>query len=208
MSYKNIVKVYSVNIVYFPLGDGSDYVYHGTHTFTGLHNGDTLELTEKQKEFFLKENVEDLFPEYYILDVKKFNDIAKDPLDEWIYYLKNYKIEDNFSAKGLKAANEKLKYYALSESEQRAYDRMVHYERIEMSEIETAFMDGEEKGREKGREEGLAKGREEGLEKGLEKGREDGMQQAALNLLKLGYSVEEVSAVTNLTLAELEELQK
>jgi predicted transposase/invertase (TIGR01784 family) len=196
MSYKNIVKVYSVNIVYFPLGDGSDYVYHGTCSFTGLHSGNTLELTEKQKKFFLKENIEDLFPEYYILDVKRFNDIAKDPLDEWIYYLKNYKIEDSFNAKGLKAANEKLKYYALSESEQRAYDRMVHYERIEMSEIETAFMDGEEKG--------LMKG----IEKGRKEGRKEGIHQTALNLLRRGYSVEEVSVVTNMTLADVKELQK
>ncbi|MDR0619498.1 MAG: hypothetical protein LBG17_06330, partial [Bacteroidales bacterium] len=114
-----------------------------------------------------------------ILDVTRFNNIAKDPLDEWIYYLKNYKIEDGFNAKGLKSANEKLKYYALSESEQREYDRMVHYERIRMSEIETAIMDGEDKG----------------------------LEKAALNMLKRGYSLDEISAVTNLTPAEIEELQ-
>ena len=118
-SYKNIVKIYSVNIVYFPLGDGSDYVYHGTKSFTGLHNGDVLKLTTKQKKFLLKKNVKDLFLEYYILDITKFNNIVKDPLDEWIYYLKNYKTEteNSFKAKGLKSANKKLKYYALSESE-------------------------------------------------------------------------------------------
>ena len=211
MPYKNIVKIYSVNIVYFPLGSGKDYVYHGTQSFTGLHKGDVLELTKKQKKFFLKENIKDIFPEYYILDVTRFNNIAKDPLDEWIYYLKNYKIEDGFNAKGLKSANEKLKYYALSESEQREYDRMVHYERIEMSEIETALMDGEDKGLRKGVRRGLKKGREEGRKEGREEGREEGRKEErekfALNLLKRGDSIDEISALTNLTPAEIEKLQ-
>jgi hypothetical protein len=42
----------------------------------------------------------------------------------------------------------------------------------------------------------------------MQEGVQQGVQQTALNLLKRGYSVEEVSAVTNLTLAELKELQK
>jgi predicted transposase YdaD len=85
---------------------------------------------------------------------------------------------------------------------------MVHYERIEMSEIETAFIDGEEKGLEKGLKRGLKKGRKEGIQQGMQQGMQQGVQQTALNLLKRGYSVEEVSAVTNLTLAELKKLQK
>jgi flagellar biosynthesis/type III secretory pathway protein FliH len=105
---------------------------------------------------------------------------------------------------------------------------MVHYERIEMSEIETAFIDGEEKGLEKGLKRGLKKGRKEGIQQGIQQGVQQGIQQGvqqgiqqgmqqgvqqgvqqtALNFLKRGYSVEEVSAVTNLTLAELKELQK
>jgi predicted transposase/invertase (TIGR01784 family) len=35
--YKNIKKVYSINIVYFDLGQGNDYVYHGKTDFIGIH---------------------------------------------------------------------------------------------------------------------------------------------------------------------------
>ena len=35
--YENVRKVYSINIVYFDLGEGDDYVYHGVTVFTGLH---------------------------------------------------------------------------------------------------------------------------------------------------------------------------
>ncbi len=33
--YKNIKKIYSINIVYFDLGQGEDYIYHGKTDFIG-----------------------------------------------------------------------------------------------------------------------------------------------------------------------------
>lgn len=43
--YDKIRKVYSVNIVYFSLGHGTDYVYHGTTEFRGIHDNDILQLS-------------------------------------------------------------------------------------------------------------------------------------------------------------------
>ena len=53
-NYEHVSKVYSVNIVYFALGKGSDYVYHGKTEFRGIHNGDILQLNPFQKEKFEK----------------------------------------------------------------------------------------------------------------------------------------------------------
>ena len=39
-SYDKVRKVYSVNIVYFSLGHGTDFVYHGKTEFRGIHQGD------------------------------------------------------------------------------------------------------------------------------------------------------------------------
>ena len=44
-SYDKVRKVYSVNIVYFSLGHGTDFVYHGKTEFRGIHTNDLLELT-------------------------------------------------------------------------------------------------------------------------------------------------------------------
>ena len=49
-SYGKIKKVYSVNIVYFHLGQGNDYVYHGKTEFRGLHTNDLLGLSKSQLE--------------------------------------------------------------------------------------------------------------------------------------------------------------
>ncbi len=148
--YEAIKKVYSINIVYFDLGNGEDYVYHGKTEFEGLHRRDKLGLSEKQKEYFHKKNVYEIFPEYYVLKVNKFDDVAKDSLDEWIYYLKNSKVKDEFKAKGLAEVKEKLRVDDLSERERAAYYRQIENNRVAMSVIDTAIWEGQQKGKKEG----------------------------------------------------------
>lgn len=62
--YAEVRKVYSINIVYFDLGQGNDYIYRGTTDFRGIHSGDTLRLSTKQRDTFVKENAGEIFPEY------------------------------------------------------------------------------------------------------------------------------------------------
>ena len=123
--YNNIKKVYSINIVYFDLGQGEDYVYHGKTDFIGIHKLDKLLLSEKQKEMLGKTEPFQIFPEYYVIKVNQFNDIAKDSLDQWIYYLKNNEIKDEFTARGIDKAKELWRLDTLSEEEQKNYSRHV-----------------------------------------------------------------------------------
>ncbi len=133
--YMEIKKVISINIVYFDLGQGEDYIYKGLTDFRGLHQKDLLKLSDKQKNTFLKENVSDIFPEYYLLKVNQFNDIAKDTLDEWIYFLKNSEVKDSFKAKGLKEAGEVLDIMRLPEDDQYGYNRYLDSLHLKASEI-------------------------------------------------------------------------
>ena len=84
-TYAKVRKVYSVNIVYFDLG-GDDYIYHGFTGFKGLHSKSELHLTVAQQQLYNKTLVGELCPEYYIINVQGFNDLAKNTLDEWVYY--------------------------------------------------------------------------------------------------------------------------
>lgn len=143
--YKTIKKVISVNIVYFDLGQGSDYVYHGTTTFRGLHKpDDILGLSPRQKSSFMMESVAEIFPEYWVLKVKKFNDRTKDTLDEWIYFLKNGTVKKGFKAKGLAEANEKFEIMKLSEKDRKAYKRYLISLMDDASYAFTVKMDQEE----------------------------------------------------------------
>lgn len=156
--YSEIKKVISINIVYFDLGQGQDYIYRGKTDFKGLHQNDILGLSEKQKQTFVKQEVADIFPEYYLLKVNQFNDIAKDTLDEWVYFLKNSEVKDNFKAKGLKEANEVLDIMRLEKEDQYGYNRYLDSLHLKASEVFSLQSEAEFKIREENAKNGIMKG--------------------------------------------------
>ncbi len=119
--YGTIRKIFSINIVYFGLGQGKDYIYKYEGEFVGVHNRDILIPSKFQQERYTADKISDIFPKYYILKVNNFDEVAKNTLDEWIYFLKNSEVKDDFSAKGLEQAKEKMRYENLSEEEKQTY---------------------------------------------------------------------------------------
>jgi predicted transposase/invertase (TIGR01784 family) len=150
MPYSKVRKVYSINIVYFDLGIGKDYIYHGTTSFMGLHYKDELELSPIQKAEFGILEVKDIFPEFYILKIDRFSNDIKDKIDEWMYFFKNSSIRPEFNALGLAEANERLEYSRLSPDEQRIYDTYVDIRRSNESTVYTAKLEGRAEGRAEG----------------------------------------------------------
>jgi predicted transposase/invertase (TIGR01784 family) len=180
--YSKVKKVYSINVVYFDLGTGKDYIYHGTTAFKGLHCKDELKLSPKQKEEFASLEVKDIYPEYYLLKVDRFRNIVKNKLDEWMYFLKNSAIKAKFKAPGLEEANRKLEYSRLSAAERRAYDWYVDKRRSNLSTIYTAKLEG--------KAEGELIGEARGLEKGEAKGKAEALKEV-FSLLEKGLSLEQ-----------------
>jgi predicted transposase/invertase (TIGR01784 family) len=186
--YKEVKKIYSVNIVYFDLGKGSDYIYHGKTHFTGLHKNDELRLSEVQRRTFGKAVAGDIYPEYYILKVNNFNDIAKDALDEWIYVLKNNAVKDEFKAKGLEKAREVLDRNNLTPEEQKAYDYMIEMRSKDLSAVSSA------------RDEGEIAGEVKGIEKAK--------AEIAVASIKAGLPIETIAGITGLTTNKIFEILK
>jgi predicted transposase/invertase (TIGR01784 family) len=221
--YADVKKVYSINILYFDLGHGEDYIYHGTTSFVGIHKKDQLQLTKRQKELYQKEMVHEIYPEYYLLKVNQFNDVAKNTLDQWIYFLKNDEIKKNFHAKGLPEAQKMLDVMKLSKEERAKYEvylRDLHYQASRAETIQKDLDDSFRDGKNKGKEEGIAEGRVEGRAKGLEEGRVEGRTEGreegrikglvegkletARNLKKLGVELSLIIKATGLTAEEIE----
>jgi len=186
-AYAKVVKVISVNILYFDLGHGDDYIYRGTTSFRGIHTGDKLDLSFDQQELYQKEEIFELFPEYYLLKINQFNDIAKDSLDEWIYFLKNEEIKDEFKAKGLKQAKEQLDIMKLPEDERKAFDRYVNDLHYQASMVESSY----------------GVGKLEGIKEGKKEGIKEGVKKVALNLL----DVMDDATIAKKTGLSLEDLQ-
>ena len=180
--YEKVRKVYIVNIVYFSLGHGKDFVYHGKTEFIGMHDGDVLELSPFQKQTFKVDKVSQLYPEYYILKVNDFNRIAKTPLEEWIYYLNTGIVPEDATAPGLDTVKEQLKLDRMSRDELKAYYKHLDNIVILRDNIMTE------------RAEGRAEGRAE------EK------KDIARNLKSLGLTTVQIAQSTGLTEEEVEKL--
>ena len=206
--YSTLVKVISVNILYFDLGHGSDYIYHGTTSFVGTHDHDTLELDKKQQQLYGKGTISNVYPEYYLIKVNNFNRVATTSLDEWIYFLKNEEIKDEFKAKGIQKARQSFALLSMSDEELRAYRRYQDLLHDEASYVETNYYAARMEGKEEGFTEGLEKGMQQGIEQGMQQGLEQGMQQGleqgkldvAKCLIEKGMSAEEAAEIAGISL--------
>lgn len=186
--YENVRKVYSVNIVYFSLGKGTDIVYHGKTEFRGIHNGDLLELSPFQKHKFEVDAVSDLYPEYYIMKVDDFNRVAKNSIEEWAYYLNTGEVPDGAKAPGMEEVKEQLTIDRMDKSERKAYYKHLDDIVILRSNIYTE--------REEGRLEGRAEGREE-------ERREEERRETVRRMKELGIPAETISKVTGISLDDI-----
>jgi predicted transposase/invertase (TIGR01784 family) len=187
--YSDVNKVISISILYFDFCAGDDYIYHGTTEFYGLHSRHKLELNEEQKGLFNCAKIADIFPEHYIINVRNFNDIAKDPLDEWIYFLKNEEVKEEFHAKGLHEAKEKLDILKLSSTEKAEYDKYIHELRREASLYQSSYVLGEMKGE--------AKSNEKHYQKTIE---------SVNTMNKMGMSVADIAKIIQLSENEVKQI--
>ena len=182
-----IQKIFCINIVYFHLRGGKDFVYHGKTEFRGIHNNELLRLSPFQRHTFKVSEESQLYPEYYILKVNDFDQWSKLPLEQWIYFLNTGKIPDVATAPGLPEARERLKLDKLTKGELAAYYRHLDNVVILRDNIYTA--------------------REEGRMKGLEEGRAEGAKlqnkKNAIKMKSMGLPIEVICQVTGLTVEEV-----
>ncbi len=186
-AYGKITKVYSINIVYFGLGQGKGYVYKGTTTFTNIFDkNDILQLTPKQKELYKAEAVCNIFPEYYLLKVNNFDEYAISPLQQWISVLKTGDIPKEFTAQGLPEARELLQFNRLSDEEKIAYRRYLENLTYKQSMLETMNILG--------------------YDEALKKGEHNEKLATARRMKAENMPLDLIARITNLPISEIETL--
>ncbi len=190
-SYRKIAKVVSVSIVYFNLGIGEDYLYHGkTHFIGKTINEEIHQDTPFVKELTLLKNTNfnkvAIYPEYYFIQIDKYQDEVKQTIDEWIYWFKNDKVKTGSSSKHIDKVEEKLDMLHMSDNQRKSYDKYLENVAIDRNVMEGAM--------EKGREEGLKEGERK---KALE---------IAKSLKALNLSDEHIEKLTGLSLVEIQNI--
>ena len=204
--YHKVKKIYSISILYFDIGKGSDYLYHGQNHFIGVHTGDELQVNVKEQGAIKTRMPAEIFPEYILIRVNEFDKVAVTPLEEWMKYLKDGIIRPDTTAPGLKEAHEKLKYYSMTPQERHAYDEHLSAVMIQNDVLDTAKLEGRIEGRAEGRAEGLAEGLAEGRVKGLTEGRVKEKLENAKRMKDKGCAIDFIAEITGLSLVEIEQL--
>ena len=189
IEYKQVVKVISISILYFPISQENDYIYKGQTEFTGVHTKRPLQIQvgKAQAMGLNKLSIGDVFPEYYLIDVEKFEDIINEEIDEWVYFFKHGEIREDFKSPGILLASARLDVLAMEPKDRKSYENYLSYLVSERDILGNAKLEGEAigiaKGFEQGIEQGIVKGIEQGIAKGVEQGFGQGVGQGKSYLI-------------------------
>jgi hypothetical protein len=195
--YSTIKRIISVSIVYFPIAQGADYIYHGQTQFRGVHLNDALILSSDEQAELKALTPEDVYPNFYIIKADTFGpEKIKDTLDEWVYFFSTGKVVDGFSAQGLAKAKHKLDVAKMNKKQRREYDFYLEELRdeaswnntmkIDMEKVERAQKEAEREAEARGLEIGEARGLEIGEARGLEIGEARGLEIGEARGLEVG----------------------
>jgi predicted transposase/invertase (TIGR01784 family) len=183
-SFAKVKKVISISILYFLLGEGeNDYLYKGTTEFYGMNTNESLRLNPQKRaalvgrEIYFSPNI---FPEYYLIEVERFQDIINSSIDEWVYFFKNSEVRSDFKSKNIQTAAEKLDLLKMPLEKRRVYEKYLISKASEKDMIESAH----------------------------EKGKYAKACKIAVNMLKDGLSIEKVAIYTGLSEGEIKKLAR
>jgi predicted transposase/invertase (TIGR01784 family) len=207
-TYGTIRKIIAIQIVFFDLGRGEDYIYHGRTVFEGVHLQDRLTLNTREQAMIAEFrdipqsasgnlSPSDVFPDYYIIKVNKFRDTIKNKFDEWVYFIKNSAIPDKFDAQGIKVAKKKLDVLSLSDSDRKNYEFYLKGLHDKASEVLTHNLNIR-----LARDEGLAEGKGIGLAEGLAEGEASSIRK----MFNAGIKPQKISEILQIDIEQVEQV--
>lgn len=183
-SYYKVKKIYSISVLYFDIGRGEDFLYHGQNHFIGVHTKDQLVINTKERNAIVSRLPSEIFPEYILIRVNEFDKVAVTPLEEWMNYLKDGTIRPDTMAPGLGEAREKLKYYSMTPEDRHAYDEHLNAVMIQNDVLDSAKLEG----------------RMEGLAEGEAKGKAEANLENAKKMKAMGIDLEMIRQIAGITL--------
>jgi predicted transposase YdaD len=147
-----------------------------------MNSGNPLVFKKKEEstdlfkpKYTLKEK--NIFPEYYLITVERYQNIIKKRIDEWIYIFKNSEVAKGSKSKNIAQAEQKLALINMSDEERANYENFLINFAREQDVLKTAQEEGEKIGIAKGEKIGIEKGEKIGIEKGEKIGIKIGIEK-------------------------------
>lgn len=184
VDFTEIVKVFHISILYFPVGHGA--VHHGQTIIKDIETHERLTVHIKNPKTDITVDATDILPEYFFISVPLFNDRLEKEIDDWLYIMKHDTVPETFHSPYMQKVAEKLSILKMTPEERDSYYYYMKQVYNDRDQLQAA----EDKGREEGREEEQKKNLEE--KRGIGK-----------KLIQEGLDISKVSSITGLSVEQI-----
>lgn len=148
--YTQIVKVFHISLLYFPIGKGAGAIYHGKTIIHEIETGERLNVHLKNQETNEVFDATDILPEYFFISIPGFNDRLEEEIDDWLYVMKHDKVPATFHSPYMSQVAEKLSILKMSKEERADYTYYMKKLYNDRDELQAAEIRGLEKGKAEG----------------------------------------------------------
>jgi predicted transposase/invertase (TIGR01784 family) len=177
--YTQILKVFHISLLYFPIGNGNGSIYHVKTIMHEVETNDKLSVhinNQKTSEMF---DATDILPEYFYISVPLFNDRLEKEIDDWLHVMKYDEVPKNYHSPYMAQIADKLSILKMTQDERNSYS---YYQKV------------------------LYNDRDE-LQAAEARGKSEGKVEIAKKLLDKNNSIEDVSDITGLSISAIEKLK-
>ena len=181
--YTQILKVFHISLLYFPIGNGNGAIYHGKTIIHEIETNDKLSVHIKNKETNEVFDATDILPEYFYISLPQFNDRLEKEIDDWLHVMKYDEVPKNYHSPYMAQIADKLSILKMTKDERNNYSYYQKKLYNDRDELQAAEARGEARGEVK-RNIIIAK-----------------------NLLAQKIDVKTISSATSLSIAEIKKLK-
>ena len=181
--YTQIIKIFHISLLYFPIGSGNGAIYHGKTILHEIETNDKLSVHIKNQETSEEFDATNILPEYFYISVPLFNDRLEKEIDDWLHVMKYDEVPKNYHSPYMVQVSEKLSILKMTPEERARYSyyqKKLHNDRDELQASEA---------------------------RGIEKGKAEGKAEIAKKMLSRNHSVSDISDLTGLSPEEISKLQ-
>lgn len=149
--YTQIMKVFHISLLYFPLGNGA--IHHGQTIIYEIESNKKLSLHIKNETTNEVFDATEILPEYFFISVPLFNDRLEREIDEWLYVMKYDEVPENYHSAYMQQVAEKLNILKMTSEERNNYTYYLKKIYTDRDQLQAAKSRGREEGIEEGRKE-------------------------------------------------------
>jgi predicted transposase/invertase (TIGR01784 family) len=145
--YTQILKIFHISLLYFPLGENKGTIYHGKTIINEVETKERLSVHIKNKKTGESFDATDILPEYFFISVPSFNDRLEREIDEWLHVMKYDEVPKNYHSPYMAQVAEKLSVLKMTKEERVQYSYYQKQLYNDRDELRAAEAKGEAKGK-------------------------------------------------------------